>query len=366
MIAAPDVIDSPDTEIGADEFEALNAAADAAATHVEPVAQPATAAVPESGLGAVRFSVLDESVRAEPGQRHEVAAPQNEDTGFAQDLDAQDAIDPELFEIFSEEAQELLPTLASHLRAWEESPDTNTEAFGALRALHTLKGSARLAGAMRLGELAHRLESAFEERVGGRSVNPPTMATLHTGVDALDEEFQRLQRAPRAPEPVAEPMYKAPAAAPVVEEPQAVAEPAPVVEQAKPVVEAVAEPVAPVAPVAVPPESTIRQIVPKALSDAAPQVIDWARFSATNPSRIPARHRDGHRQSGHRHGARQGAAAGPPGQPGRRSLDHAFASRERRHADARVAARTDGKPGSPASPVARHRAPGRHADRVAP
>ena len=31
-----------------------------------------------------------------------------------------------------------------------------------LRALHTLKGSARLAGAMRLGERAHRMESAIE------------------------------------------------------------------------------------------------------------------------------------------------------------------------------------------------------------
>jgi chemosensory pili system protein ChpA (sensor histidine kinase/response regulator) len=277
-IDAPDVIDSPDTDMGADEFEALNAAADAAATRVEPVADPtpvvqAAAAPPESGLGAVRFSVLDDSVRVDTGQRHEVAEPQNDGTGFAQDLDAHDAIDPELFEIFSEEAQELLPTLASHLRAWEEAPDVQTEAFGALRALHTLKGSARLAGAMRLGELAHRLESAFEERVGGRSVNPPTMATLHTGVDALDEEFQRLQKAPRVPEPVA-----APIAAPVVE-PVAVA---PVVEEAAPAIEA---PVVPAAPAA-PPESTIRQFVPKALSDAAPATIDWARFSAANPSRL--------------------------------------------------------------------------------
>ena len=285
-IAAPEVIDSPDTEIGADEFEALNAAADAAAAPVETLVQPA-AAVPESGLGAVRFSVLDDTVRAETGQRHEVAEPQNDGTGFAQDLDAQDAIDPELFEIFAEEAQELLPSLASHLRAWELAPEMQSEAFGALRALHTLKGSARLAGAMRLGELAHRLESAFEERVGGRSANPPTMATLHTGVDALDEEFQRLQRAPRAPEAVAAPAPAspvAPVAAPVVAEPAPVVDASPVEAKAEPVAEAAA-PVAE-APVPAAPESTIRQIVPKALSDAAPATIDWARFSATNPSRL--------------------------------------------------------------------------------
>jgi chemosensory pili system protein ChpA (sensor histidine kinase/response regulator) len=289
VIEAAEIIDSPDTEIGADEFDALTAAADAAAepvvAYAEPIvaplaepapgSQPVAAAIPESGLGAVRFSVLDDSVRAEAGQRHEVAEPQNDGTGFAQDLDAQDAIDPELFEIFSEEAQELLPSLASHLRAWEESPEMQSEAFGALRALHTLKGSARLAGAMRLGELAHRLESAFEERVGGRSVSPPTMAMLHTGVDALDEEFQRLLKAPRAPEPVAAPM-----ATPVVEP---VAPPTLAIPEATP--DVAAAPLAPVVPAAVP-ESTLRQIVPKALSDAAPATIDWARFSATNPSRV--------------------------------------------------------------------------------
>ena len=271
-IAAPEVIDSPDTEIGADEFEALQAAADAAPA--EPVAHPSAAAIPASGLGAVKFTALDDSVRHEPAERHEVAAPETDAGAFAQDLDAHDAVDPELFEIFAEEAHELLPNLASHLRAWEESPEMTSEAFGALRALHTLKGSARLAGAMRLGELAHRLESAFEERVGGRSSNPPTMAMLHTGVDALDEEFQRLLKNPQgmpAPAPVAAPV----AIEPVVAEPVA---PAPVAEA----------PVAPQAPAAAPAaaETAVRPVAPRAPSDAAPIVIDWARFSTENPSRV--------------------------------------------------------------------------------
>jgi len=285
-IAAPEVIDSPDTEIGADEFEAMQAAADAV-----PVEPAHAVAIPASGLGAVKFTALEETLRPETAERHEVAAPETDAGAFSQDLDAQDAIDPELFEIFTEEAHELLPNLASHLRAWEESPEMTSEAFGALRALHTLKGSARLAGAMRLGELAHRLESAFEERVGGRSANPPTMAMLHTGVDALDEEFQRLLKNPQglpapapAPVPVAAPA-PAPVVAPVVIEPVVTApvEPAPVAQQPAPVAEA---PVAPQAPAAAAPESTVRQMLPKALADAAPIVIDWTRFSTDNPSRV--------------------------------------------------------------------------------
>jgi len=235
---------------------------------LEPEA-PLAPVIPESGLGAVRFSVLDESVRAESGPRTGIAASDVDTPEFAQDLDAHDAIDPELFEIFAEEAQELLPTLAAHLRAWEEAPEMQAEAFGAMRALHTLKGSARLAGAMRLGELAHRLETAFEDRVGGRSATPPTMATLHGGVDALSEEFQRLLRAPRVAEPAPAPAPAAPVAPAAVE---------PVAELAPPGVEptpaAVAEPVADARPAAVP------------AAPAAPSRIDWGRFVANNPSRV--------------------------------------------------------------------------------
>jgi chemosensory pili system protein ChpA (sensor histidine kinase/response regulator) len=78
------------------------------------------------------------------------------------EIDVQDALDPDLFEIFEEEAQEIFPATASALRQWAARPE-NTSARGeVLRGLHTLKGSARLAGAMRLGELAHRMESNVE------------------------------------------------------------------------------------------------------------------------------------------------------------------------------------------------------------
>jgi len=308
-IAAPEVIESVDAEVDALEFAQLQAAANALpapadtppAPAVDEVSTPAGAdhvAIPGAGLGAIRFSVLDDAVRPDSGQRAEVAAPQGDGTGFAQDLDAQDAIDPELFEIFSEEAAELLPTLSAHLRAWEESPDVQAEAFGALRALHTLKGSARLAGAMRLGELAHRLESAFEERVGGRSPTPPSMATLHGGVDALVEEFQRLSRGPQPAEATAAPALV------VAAPPQAPAQPV--------VAEAVAAPddVVPAAemadvgdradldtaplpdPVVQPPvdapaiaEPVPRPVAARPLAAASASTIDWARFSANNPSR---------------------------------------------------------------------------------
>jgi chemosensory pili system protein ChpA (sensor histidine kinase/response regulator) len=85
------------------------------------------------------------------------------DGGEAQDdIDLVDAIDPDLFPIFEDEAAELMPRLGGALRQWAARPDNGSARDEVLRALHTLKGSARLAGALRLGELAHRMESQIE------------------------------------------------------------------------------------------------------------------------------------------------------------------------------------------------------------
>ena len=78
------------------------------------------------------------------------------------EIDAVDAIDAELFPIFDEEAAELMPQLGGALRQWSARPDNLSARMEVLRALHTLKGSARLAGALRLGEMAHRIESEIE------------------------------------------------------------------------------------------------------------------------------------------------------------------------------------------------------------
>ena len=78
------------------------------------------------------------------------------------DIDAVDAIDAELFPIFDEEAAELMPQLGGALRQWSARPENLDARMEVLRVLHTLKGSARLAGALRLGEMAHKIESEIE------------------------------------------------------------------------------------------------------------------------------------------------------------------------------------------------------------
>jgi chemosensory pili system protein ChpA (sensor histidine kinase/response regulator) len=108
-------------------------------------------------------------------------------------IDVQDAVDADLFPIFEEEAIELLPQLGAVMRQWSARPSNVSARTEALRALHTLKGSARLAGAMRLGEMAHRMESAIEylpsEGVAQEDIEP-----LVGRFDALQNTFEQLRQ----------------------------------------------------------------------------------------------------------------------------------------------------------------------------
>ncbi len=113
------------------------------------------------------------------------------------EIDAVDAIDPDLFPIFEEEAAELLPQLGAALRQWAARPDNLGARMEVLRALHTLKGSARLAGALRLGELAHRIESEIEF-LGSDAASTQDFEPLLTRFDAMQQALEVLRKADAA------------------------------------------------------------------------------------------------------------------------------------------------------------------------
>src|SRR4029450_6285724 len=80
---------------------------------------------------------------------------------------------------------ELFPQAGEQLRAWRRRPSDNESLSQLRRTLHTFKGSARMSGAMRLGELTHRMESRLD--VGGVAA-PATPALF----DALDDDLYRI------------------------------------------------------------------------------------------------------------------------------------------------------------------------------
>jgi chemosensory pili system protein ChpA (sensor histidine kinase/response regulator) len=111
------------------------------------------------------------------------------------DIDLADSLDADLFPIFEEEAQELLPQLGGALRQWSQQPD-NLKARGeTLRVLHTLKGSARLAGALRLGEMTHRMESVIEQ-LGADDVQASQLDPLLARFDDILGNFEALRKMP--------------------------------------------------------------------------------------------------------------------------------------------------------------------------
>lgn len=111
------------------------------------------------------------------------------------DIDAVDALDVDLFPIFEEEALELLPQLGSALRQWTARPENLSARNEVLRVLHTLKGSARLAGAMRMGEMTHRMESAIEH-LGTESLQASQLEPLLTRFDAIQTNLDQLRAMP--------------------------------------------------------------------------------------------------------------------------------------------------------------------------
>lgn len=180
------------------------------------------------------------------------------------DIDAQDNVDADLFPIFEEEAQELLPQLASQTRQWLEMPDHPAAAAACMRTLHTFKGGARLAGAMRLGELAHRMESTIERLLASDHITPADVAPLEGRVDRLVEVFEAL-RARDAQSYDEQASRALPPAEPVVSVP----EPAPV---------ATLEPTEAVEHQALP--ESVTPIMPRQAGEAKLEPINWASLSS--------------------------------------------------------------------------------------
>ena len=161
----------------------------AAAEPAEAIAAPAPAVVPRGPVvPALSAGLSDHDQRVDDAIAHAVAHASDVDD----DIDAIDVIDPDLFPIFEEEAAELLPQLGGALRQWAARPDNLGARSEVLRALHTLKGSSRLAGAMRLGEMAHRLESAIEQ-LDAETVTADLIEPLQASFDGLQANFDALR-----------------------------------------------------------------------------------------------------------------------------------------------------------------------------
>jgi len=138
------------------------------------------------------FAVLPEPEKTSAaGFFRFVSLPSYED--IHDNIDAVDVVDLDLFPIFEEECVELMPRLGTALRHWAQTPVALEPRFEVLRVLHTLKGSARLAEAMRLGEMAHHMESEIVS-IGSQAPAGEEIEFLLTRFDGMQNAFEGLRR----------------------------------------------------------------------------------------------------------------------------------------------------------------------------
>jgi chemosensory pili system protein ChpA (sensor histidine kinase/response regulator) len=152
-----------------------------------PVAVPAVAEPEPAARAVVTAATPVPEVEAEPPAASPVETAQR---SFAREV-----LDVDLFPVFEEEALELMPQLGGALRQWTARPDNLGARSEVLRVLHTLKGSGRLAGAMHLGDMSHRLESSIEQ-LGTDALQASQLEPLLTRFDAIQREFDRLRATP--------------------------------------------------------------------------------------------------------------------------------------------------------------------------
>ncbi|MDR0564597.1 MAG: Hpt domain-containing protein [Azoarcus sp.] len=138
------------------------------------------------------------SAAAVPAKASETAPkPSSSQTSDLPAVD--DELDEQLLPIFLEEAEELVNGLHAALRAWGESPTSADRAMLVKRQLHTLKGSARMAGAMVLGNRVHQLESRVERALDSGSDIPAFIEETASALDGIEQMVAVLGGAP-APE----------------------------------------------------------------------------------------------------------------------------------------------------------------------
>lgn len=110
-------------------------------------------------------------------------------------VDEEDEFDRELLETFIEEAEDLQSEVGEALSAWQGAHDQFEHADAIHRALHTLKGGARLSGLEHLGTMSHDFESIIIDRQVMRSVDDVFFDECFRHYDGIVGEIERVKTA---------------------------------------------------------------------------------------------------------------------------------------------------------------------------
>ncbi|MEF8727382.1 MAG: Hpt domain-containing protein [Accumulibacter sp.] len=114
----------------------------------------------------------------------------------------QDEFDEQLLPLFIEEAIDLNQSIAAQLRAWRSNPADSEPIRRLARLFHSLKGSARMAGAMSLGNLTHAIETRMKEAQDAGAAPIELIDDIDNAFDVIVQVVERLQRGETADTPL--------------------------------------------------------------------------------------------------------------------------------------------------------------------
>ncbi len=87
-------------------------------------------------------------------------------------------VDPELRQIFVEEAREEIARIQQHFPAWEQNPQETGSLAVLRRSFHTLKGSGRMVAATAIGEFAWSIENLLNRLIDNTLMRSPAIVKV--------------------------------------------------------------------------------------------------------------------------------------------------------------------------------------------
>ena len=146
----------------------------------------------ESASPTVRIEQASVEAAAEP--RTSAAAPTVAIKSLKVIIPDSEHLDPELLELFIEEAKEEIATIKRKLPRWVDSPDDMETLITVRRSFHTLKGSGRMVGAERIGEFCWSVENLLNRLINRTLVRtPPMVDFLLEAAAAVPELVEQLE-----------------------------------------------------------------------------------------------------------------------------------------------------------------------------
>ncbi|MFQ5547119.1 MAG: Hpt domain-containing protein [Woeseia sp.] len=98
-------------------------------------------------------------------------------------------LDPELLELFIEEAKEEIASIKRNLPQWQDAPDDLETLITVRRSFHTLKGSGRMVGAERIGDYCWSVENLLNKLINRTLTRTPPMVEFIVEAAAVVPEL---------------------------------------------------------------------------------------------------------------------------------------------------------------------------------